>query len=140
MTHYNRLSLFDTMLVPTLLRNWNNGNNRPEKNLEMAFQGYGLSEDENSVYMEIAMPGVKPEAIQLTYDKGVLSIQAENKTRKEGRKYHQEAQYNYAMKLSLPSEVDDAQEPMASYEAGILHLQLSKKKKYEPKKIAVRSS
>lgn len=138
MTQYDRsLSLFDEMLLPSLWKHWAGNNALVEKAL--AGPGYGLSEDENTFYLEIAMPGVKPEDISLTYDKGILNIQAENKSRKEGRKYHQQAQYEYTMKFTLPAGVDEAQEPVATYESGVLHLQFNKKRKYEPKKIMVRS-
>ncbi len=44
--------------------------------------GLSVYEDENNVYIEAALPGIRPEEIEMTFDKGVLWVKAEKKRRK----------------------------------------------------------
>jgi HSP20 family protein len=140
MTHTEKnLSLFDTTFMPTFLRQFGFHGLYPEQAVEAGAR-YGLSEDEQAVYFEVPMPGVKTEDIQVTHDKEMITIKAQHQNQYENRKIYQKTSYQYAMSFTLPSSLDESQDPEASYEAGVLHLRFNKKKKYEPKKITVRAS
>ena len=41
--------------------------------------GISLYEDENKLYIEAAVPGIRPEDLCVTFDKGILWIKGENK-------------------------------------------------------------
>lgn len=125
--------------MPTFLRHLGFQGFYPESG-EMKTGGYGLSEDEHSLYLEVPMPGVKADDIHVTHDKDVITIKAQHQKKEENRKYYQKTNYQYAMSFTLPSALDEAQDPEARYELGVLHLRFNKKKKYEPRKIAVSSS
>ena len=44
--------------------------------------GLSVSEDENHVFVEAALPGLKADEIEMTFDKGILWIKAEKKEEK----------------------------------------------------------
>jgi len=85
-----------------------------------------LSEDNDNVYVEAPMPGLKPEDIKINLENGILRIQGEKKEeKKEGRRYHRKASYSYSYMVSLPSQTDEA-DPMARYKDGIMSVTFRK--------------
>lgn len=138
-------SIIRSAFLPTFLRHWSAKDFWPHEesfNSSDAPQ-YTLSEDENQLHLEVAMPGIKAEDIQLTYDKGVVRINAQRKHKEEdkARKYYARAQYNYAFCFALPSSnLDESQEPKADYENGMLVISFAKARKEEPRRITVKSS
>lgn len=138
-------SIIRSAFLPTFLRHWAAKDFWPvEENFGSSeAPQYTLSEDEDHLYLEVAMPGIKAEDIQLTYDKGVARISAQRKHKEEdkARKYYQRAQYNYSFCFALPSSnLHEGQEPKASYENGMLTISFAKARKEEPRRIAVKSS
>lgn len=101
-----------------------------------------LTENEDSYMIKASLPGISPEDLNITYNNGVLSIQAEtrdDKEIKEDRYLVRERRYGtFARSISLPATINaDAIE--ASYDAGILTLRLPKTEEVKPKRIQVRN-
>lgn len=103
--------------------------------------GISLSEDERNVFLEAALPGLKPEEIEVTFDKGMLWIKGEKREEEENRKrkFYRKAVTNFSYHLTLPESIDNSKEPKAMSKNGILYLTFEKKERSEPKKIRVQS-
>ena len=99
-------------------------------------------EDENEYLIKASLPGIKPEELEITYNKGMLTIRGEIKDESKISKgeYHlRERRYGtFSRTISLPSEVkaDDIQ---ADYHDGILTLKMPKTEEVKPKRIAIQS-
>ncbi|MEP7166839.1 MAG: Hsp20/alpha crystallin family protein [Candidatus Woesebacteria bacterium] len=100
--------------------------------------GLSISDDDTSVYVEAALPGVDPTEIDITFEKGVVRIVGESKKEeKEGRKYFRRLQSSFSYQFSVPSDVDLAKDPQTKIEHGVLHLTFAKSEKAQPRKIKV---
>lgn len=100
--------------------------------------GLSVAEDEKSVYVEAAVPGVDPKDIDVTFEKGVVRIVAESKKEeKEGKKYFRRSQSSFSYQLSVPTDVDIGKDPEVKVEHGVLHLTFYKSEKAQPRKIKV---
>jgi HSP20 family protein len=89
------------------------------------------------------LPGVRPEEVDITVSNGVLTIKAEHREEKEDKKrdfYRREIRYGgFQRSLRLPNGVD-ADKADASYENGVLRLQLPKSEALRPRQIKVGSA
>lgn len=98
-----------------------------------------LWEEEGKWCVELELPGVKQDAIDITLEKNVLRVAA-TRTAPEGeRKYwHAERTYGqFERHFTLPETVDpDGIEAVLA--DGVLHLTLTKKPEAQPKKIEVK--
>lgn len=103
--------------------------------------GLSLSEDDKHVYAEAAVPGVSPEDVDVTYEKGLVRITGASKhEEKEGRKVWKRSQSEFSYQFSVPSDVDMTSEPKAEIKHGVLHLTFEKSAKMQPKKITVKAA
>ncbi len=104
--------------------------------------GLSVSEDENHVYVEAALPGLKPDEIEMTFDKGILWIKAEKKEeRHDGtKKYYRKAASSFSYRVAIPGTVDENRHPEAVFKDGMITVTFEKTKKAEPKKIAIRTA
>lgn len=84
-------------------------------------------EVDDSIAVDAEMPGFKPEEIDVTLDRGVLSICAERKAEETGGPRHlSERRFTRVERsFSLPADVDPSS-AMAKLEDGVLHLELPK--------------
>lgn len=96
-----------------------------------------LSEDDTHVYIEAALAGLTSEEIDVTMENGVVWIRGSKKEKEDQKKYHYRAERSYSYKLALPESVNEASEPKAKYENGILFITFEKAKKANPKKISI---
>jgi HSP20 family protein len=100
-----------------------------------------LWEEPEYFYVELDLPGMKQEDIDITIDKNLLKITAERKASEAERKYwHQERAYGTVQRIvSLPETVatDNVE---AEFKDGVLSVRLAKKPEVQPKKIAIRGS
>lgn len=101
-----------------------------------------LSEDDQHVYVDAAMPGINPDEIDITYDKGMLWIRGETtqEDTDKKKKYYQRASNSFSYRITLPTDIDENTEPQASCDNGMLMLTFDKSKKAQPKKISVKGS
>jgi HSP20 family protein len=99
-----------------------------------------VSETEDAVEVKAALPGLKPEDVDITVANDVLTIKAEHKEETEETKkeyYRREIRYGaYHRSLALPVSVD-ADKADARFENGMLHLKLPKAEALRPKQIKI---
>jgi HSP20 family protein len=99
-----------------------------------------VMEDEDAYVVKASVPGVKPEDIDITFDKGMLTIKGELKSEEEITKgqYHlRERRFGrFARSLTLPTGVK-AESIEAKVDDGVLTLRLPKAEEVKPKRIAV---
>lgn len=90
--------------------------------------GVSISEDEKHVYVEAAVPGICPEEIEMTYDKGMLMIKAEKKEESsdKNKKFYRKAYQKFFYNVVVPGNVDEAKSPEASCKDGILKVSFMK--------------
>ncbi len=102
--------------------------------------GLSVYEDKDNVFVEAALPGMKTEEIEMTFEKGILWIKAEKKEEVEdkNKKFYRKATSNFSYRVAVPGDVDENRDPEAVYADGILMVVFSKSKKNEPKKILIK--
>jgi HSP20 family protein len=102
--------------------------------------GLSVSEDENHVYIEAALPGIKPDEIEMTYHKGMLWIKAEKKEepKDKNRKFYRKATSTFSYHVAIPGNVDDSRQPEAVCKNGVITVTFTKTKREEPRKIPIK--
>ena len=88
--------------------------------------GLSLSEDDQNVYVEAHLPGLKNEDIQIKLDGNILWIKGDKKEEKTDKRYHQKAASSFSYKLTVPKDIDPNQEPEAIFENGELKISFKK--------------
>jgi HSP20 family protein len=103
-------------------------------------QDLSVYEDEKSVFVEASLPGLTPEEVEVTFQKGVLTISGNKKEEEEDkkRKYYRRASRMYSYRVAIPGNIDETQEPLAEFKNGIMKISFPKQKKAEPKKIPIK--
>ena len=98
-------------------------------------------EDEDNYHVELELPGVSSDGVEITYEKGALAVSAERLAPEQDRKYwHHSRRYGKSrFNLQLPDTVDGEQID-AELRQGVLHLTLAKRPEAQPKKITVKTS
>ena len=100
-----------------------------------------LWEDDGYFYVEVELPGVKSEQLDVTVDKGTLKIAAERPAPEGERKYwHQERGYGRVERVVTLPETADGETIEAGLSDGVLAIRFAKKIEAQPKKIAVKNS
>lgn len=102
--------------------------------------GITLYEDDDAVYLETPVAGVKPEDLQVTFDRRGVSIEGKGEEEKSGVKYHMKGSRSFSYWVPLPSgRIDDNAKVEAEAKDGILKLVFPKSRAAKPLKIAVKS-
>lgn len=99
----------------------------------------GVWEDEQHVYYEFDMPGLSHETLDLSIEKGVLSVRGERQMPgNHGKCWLDERYYGrFERTIKLPGMLDlDSID--ASYLDGVLRLEIAKRPESMPTKIAIR--
>lgn len=107
-----------------------------------------VAETADHYLVKAALPGLKSEDLEITYNQGTLTIKGEvrEETEKEQEDQKNKARYHlrerrfgsFQRAITLPVTINaDAIE--ASYEDGILTLTLPKSEEVKPKRIPIRS-
>lgn len=100
-----------------------------------------LWEEEGSFFVDVDMPGVASEAIDITVEKNELRIAAERKAPEGERKYwYQERGYGRIERVLVLPDTVDADSIEAELKDGVLHVRLAKRAEAQPKKISVKTS
>lgn len=94
-----------------------------------------LWEDDEQLHLEIDAPGVNKEAVEVTFDKGTLTVTLE-RSRPEDRKFvHNERRFGKLTRtLALPDTVDP-DTIQAGLTDGVLRISIAKRPEIQPKKI-----
>lgn len=108
----------------------------PTSNL---LNGLSVSDDEKNVYIEAAIPGLDPKDVEVTFDKGILTIRGEKREEEKGKRYHRQATRSFLYRIA-PGEVDVKVEPEANVKNGVMTVTFVKSETTQPKKIAVKAA
>ena len=99
-----------------------------------------LSETKDGFLVEAAVPGLKPEDLEITVENNILSIKGEIRQQSEDkqRNYHRTERHFGAFQrtIGLPKTVK-ADAIKASLEHGVLKLEIPKAEEVKPRKISV---
>ena len=99
-----------------------------------------LSETKDAYLVEAAVPGLKPEDLEITVENNVLTIKGETRQEAEtkDRSYHRvERRFgSFQRAITLPNTVK-ADAIKASLEQGVLKLEIPKAEEVKPRKISV---
>jgi HSP20 family protein len=98
-------------------------------------------ETKDNIVLKAAVPGLKPEDLDISITGDVLTIKGEYKAEEQpeqGRSYlRQERRYgSFARQLALPTAVD-TNNVSATFENGILTLEMPKKEAVKPKSVKI---
>jgi HSP20 family protein len=100
-----------------------------------------VTESKEAYHVDVEVPGVRPEDINVTVDRGMLTIQGERRSEEEktDRSYHRvERRYgSFRRSIGLPSDVDPSR-VQATYDNGVLRLEVPKTAASQPKRIEVK--
>jgi HSP20 family protein len=100
-----------------------------------------IKENDNEIRLEIELPGLKPDQVEIMAENGVLTIRGEKRSeRKEGEdNRHQVIERSYGTfvrTFHLPQGVDEDQ-IKAEFEHGVLSLSIPKAALPQPKRIQI---
>jgi len=105
------------------------------------FAPSALWEEEGRWGLEVELPGVMQEDIDITLEKDALRITAERRVPEGNRKFiHQERSYGKVQRLiELPDTVD-SESIDAELKDGVLRLYLTKRPELQPKKVQIKTA
>lgn len=103
------------------------------------------TEDEKAYHIEVELPGMDQEDVDVSYSDGLLTISGEKKEEKEEKKkdyYRKERSFGaFRRILPIPGAVEESK-IQASFKKGVLSIELPKTKEAQKKvkKISVKSA
>lgn len=99
-------------------------------------------EKEDAFVVQASLPGVKPEDVDVTFSNNTLTIKGEVRSdeEKEDSRYHlRERRFGlFSRSITLPRGIN-GEAIQASYNAGVLTLNLPKHEEIKPRRIEIRS-
>lgn len=103
-------------------------------------EGLSISEDEQRLYIDVPMPGVKSDEVSVTLDpkRRVLTLCGEANLERENVKYHIKGSHCHCFEIPFSNEIDLEGQIEAVSKDGILSVSLPKTKSHQPKKIEVK--
>lgn len=102
-----------------------------------------IRQDKDSVIVEMAIPGVEADKVDINIENDVLTVSGHREEKKEVkredyyRKEIREGSFSRSVVLPMPVKGDEAE---AVYEKGMLTITIPKAEEAKPKKIAVKVS
>jgi HSP20 family protein len=102
-----------------------------------------IQENQNELRLDVELPGLNPDEVEITAENGVLTIRGEKQfERKEGdeSRYHvvERAYGNFIRSFQLPQGLDEDRIE-ATYNNGILSVHIPKSALPQPKKIQIKT-
>ena len=97
-------------------------------------------EEEGRWCLEIELPGVKQEDVDVTLDRNTLRVVAERRAVDDRKYFHQERAYGRIERLITLPETVDSDGIEAELRDGVLTLALAKRPELQPRKISVKAS
>ena len=117
--------------------------NRADRQIQnRSWPNVDISEHEDHYELKADLPGAEKKDINVSIEKGTLTIKGEKKEektdKKEGRYYHFERKYgSFERSFYLPDNIND-ENIDANFNNGVLTLKLSKKEESKPKSIEIK--
>jgi HSP20 family protein len=97
-------------------------------------------EDEHNIVLKLEVPGMKESDLDIQLENNLLTVRGERKFEKEEKEenFHRiERRYgNFYRSFTIPNTVN-AENVKASYDAGVLRIELEKRAEAKPKQIKV---
>jgi len=86
-------------------------------------------QEKNAIIVEAALPGVNKEDVDITFEKGVLTIRASTREKEEDkkRKYFRKRNSSFMYRMTVPGNIDESQEPKANLSNGVMYVEFKKK-------------
>ena len=115
--------------------------NQPAREVKNFTPAVNEKVDEKGYYLEIDLPGVKKENIDISVNDGILTISGERKLEKKEEKENYVriesffGRFERSFKLPPDADLDNIE---AKYEDGVLKIFIPKKKKPAGKKIEIK--
>lgn len=102
--------------------------------------GVDVFETENEVVVKANVAGVTTDDIDVTFEKGVLWVQAKASKSEDDdqNKYYSKSSWSYSYKIGVPGMIDHSQEPEVTLNNGILEVIFAKSEASKPKKLNVK--
>jgi len=102
--------------------------------------GLTVSEDDKQVYVEAAVPGLDPDKVEVTFEKGVLWIRGnqQDEEKNENKKFYRKASSAFSYRINVPGNIDVTKEPEATYKNGVMKVSFEKMPEVQPKKINIK--
>lgn len=101
-----------------------------------------VTENDKEYTVKASLPGIQPDALDITYDNNTLTIKGEVKAEEEQenqRVHLRERRYGcFSRSVTLPTVVQ-SDAIQADYEAGVLTLHLPKAEEARPRRIAIKT-
>jgi HSP20 family protein len=115
---------------------WDDDDFLPLKSIN---NGLEVKETKKTVIVKANVAGVSADDIEVTFDKGVLWIQAkaQDEAQDEEEKYYSRSSWNYSYRLSVPGRINRSDEPKVSLKDGVLKVEFQKEEIIPPKKLKV---
>ena len=102
-----------------------------------------IYEDEHKIVLKLEVPGMKQEDFDVQLENNTLTVRGERKFEKEEKEenFHRiERRYgSFFRSFAVPNTVN-TDDVKASYEAGVLKIELAKREETKPKQIKVQMS
>lgn len=98
-------------------------------------------ETKNEVVVEANVAGVANEDVDITFEKGILWIQAKKKSaeKSDDRKYYSRSAFSYSYKVAIPGEIDLGKEPEVTVTNGVLRVEFKKSELAQPRKLKIKA-
>lgn len=98
--------------------------------------GVNITEDDNHVFVEAAVPGIKAEDLEVTYQRGMLHIRSKSEDASE--KGEARAYRTLSYSVAVPGDIAEDAAPEARCENGMLRVAFAKTPAAQPMKIQVK--
>jgi len=99
-----------------------------------------VSETSEGLILRYDMPGVAKDSVDISIDKGTLSVIGKAETETEGKAVYRETHVgDYRRDFTLPEDVDP-EKVTAEMKAGVLTIHIGKPEKAKPHRIAIATS
>lgn len=102
-----------------------------------------IFENKNEIVLEVELPGMKAEDVDISIENNVLTIRGERKFEKkdEGDNFHrvERAYGSFTRSFTLPPTVS-SENANAEFENGLLRLTLAKREEAKPRRIEIKAT
>jgi HSP20 family protein len=100
--------------------------------------GVTVSEDDQNVYVEAQLPGLKSNEIDISLNQNTLWIKGEKQEEEEDKekRYYRRARNAFFYQVELPTQIEEASEH-AQFQDGVLKVAFKKARQSQVRKISI---